>query len=164
MAKKVTFYGILSALCLVLGYVETLLPLDFIAPGIKLGLANTALLFLILKNDIKGAFAVNIVRILLSALLFSAPSTLIYSFTAGIISLSVMTLLSKISKISVIGFSVIGAVVHNITQLAVAFFMIGAGVLYYLPFLLVCAVVCGVLTAFIADILFKKLNSYIKNI
>lgn len=158
MAKKVSFYGILAALCLVLGFIEHLLPLDFIAPGIKLGLANAAVLLLVLKGDIKGAFLVNIVRILLSALLFSSPATLIYSLTAGVISLTVMALLSKLGQIGVIGFSVAGAVVHNLTQLSVAFFMIGAGVLYYLPFLLISAVICGVITAIIANIIFKKTN------
>lgn len=158
MAKKVSFYGILVALCLVLGYIEHLLPMDFIAPGIKLGLANTLTLLLVAKGDIKGAFAVNIVRILLSGLLFASPSVLIYSLTAGLLSLTVMSLLSKLKQIGIIGFSVAGAVIHNITQLAVAFFMVGAGVLYYLPFLLISAVVCGIVTAEVAKILLKNLK------
>ena len=61
MAKKVAFYGVTAAVCLVFSYVETLLPLGFIAPGIKIGLANGVALLLILKKDIKGAFLVNII-------------------------------------------------------------------------------------------------------
>ena len=90
MAKKISIYGILATLCLILGYVEHLVSLDFIAPGIKIGLANSVALLLLARGDIKGAFAVNITRILLSALLFAAPSTLIFSFSGGITSLIVM--------------------------------------------------------------------------
>ena len=68
MSKKVTLYGVLSAVCLVFSYIEILLPLTFIAPGVKIGLANGVALLLILKKDIKGALLVNIIRILLSNL------------------------------------------------------------------------------------------------
>ncbi len=156
MAKRVSFYSILAALCIVLGYVERLIPLDFIAPGIKLGLANALTLTLVVKGDIKGAFAVNIVRILLSALLFASPSVLIYSLTAGITSLTAVSLLAYIKKVGVVGISVFGAVIHNLTQLAVAYLIVGAGVLYYLPFLLVSALVCGMITALPANILLKN--------
>ncbi len=156
MAKKVTFYGIMAAVCIVLGYVETLLSFDFIAPGIKIGLSNSVALLLIAKKDVKGAFLVNIVRILLSALLFSAPSTLIYSLSGGIISIVVMSLVSKIDKLSIVGFSVLGAVSHNITQFTVALLLLGNGVWYYLPLLLIAAVISGTATGFIAGILIKK--------
>ena len=64
--RRVCLYAILSAVCLCLGYLESLVPLTFIAPGVKIGLANTVCLILAAKMDIKGAFFVNTVRILLS--------------------------------------------------------------------------------------------------
>lgn len=155
MAKKISLYGILAALCIVLSYVEQLISFDFIAPGIKLGLSNSVALLLILKGDIKGAFSVNVVRILLSGLLFSAPSTLIYSLSGGIVSLLGMSLVSKVSNVSVIGFSVLGAALHNAVQLMIAVFMLGSGVWYYTPFLLLAAVLSGALTGFIARLLSK---------
>ena len=69
-AKTVTVYGLLTATAMLFGYVEMLLPMDFIAPGIKVGVANTVCLFLVLKGKRLGAFLVNCVRILLTALLF----------------------------------------------------------------------------------------------
>ncbi len=156
MARRITLYGILTALCMVLGYIESLLPLDFIAPGIKIGLSNSVALLLVVKKDIKGAFSVNIARILLSSLLFSAPSILIYSLSGGIISIVVMSLAFKTEKLSTVGLSVSGAVSHNLTQLAVAVFMLGKGVWYYLPILLISAVISGMATGIVADILFKK--------
>lgn len=158
MAKRVCFYGIMAALCMVLGYLEHLVSFDFIAPGIKLGLANSVVLLLVARNDIKGAFLVNITRILLSALLFSAPSTLIYSLSAGLVSTAVMALARKWGKLSIIGFSVAGATVHNIIQFICAFLLLGAGVIYYLPLLLVSAVISGVIIGLLAKTVFEKIR------
>lgn len=158
MAKKISLYGILAAICITFSYIEMLIPFDFIAPGIKLGLSNGVALLLIAKNDIKGAYAVNIVRILLSSLLFSTPFTLVYSFSAGIVSLVVMSVSRRIKSISVVGFSVMGAVFHNLTQLFVAFILIGKGVLYYTPALLLSAIVCGFLTGYTAKIILNNKN------
>lgn len=161
MAKKVSLYGILTAVCIVLGYVEHLIPYDFIAPGVKIGLANTVALLLVALRDIKGAFAVNIARILLSSLLFSSPQTLMYSLPSGVISLIVMALLIKITstkKISFIGFSIIGAFTHNIIQLIIAALMLGVGVFYYSPILLLSAAVSGFLTGNTVNIILKRIK------
>ena len=158
MAKRITLYGILAALCMVLSYVEQLIPFDFLAPGIKLGMSNSIALILVLKGDIKGAFGVNIVRIILSVLLFSAPSTLIYSLPAGVVSVFGMAVLSRFGSFGAVGLSVFGAAIHNITQLLIAFLMLGKGVLYYTPFLLVSAVISGGLTGFLAELTFKRVK------
>lgn len=158
MAKKLCLYGILSAVCIVLGYVEHIVTLDFIAPGIKIGLANSVVLLLITKKDVKGAFLVNIVRILMSALLFSAPFTLFYSLPAGLISTAVMFFLEKVKSLSIIGFSIAGATVHNLTQLSCATIMLGDSVLYYAPILLISAVISGILTGVAAKSVFSKIQ------
>lgn len=92
MAKRVCLYGILTGVCIVLGYLEHFISFDFIAPGIKLGLANSVVLLLITKKDIKGAFLTNTVRILMSAVLFSSPFLLL----AALISGSLIGILVKI--------------------------------------------------------------------
>ncbi len=158
MAKRLCIYGILTATCMVLGYIEHLVTFDFIAPGIKLGLANSVVLLLVAFGDVKGAFAVNTVRIIMSALLFSSPFTLFYSLPAGMISVTVMWLLKRIKTISIIGFSIAGATVHNLTQLSVAIAFLGKGVLYYSPFLLFSAVFSGMLTGIAANLVLNKIK------
>lgn len=158
MAKKISLYGILAALCIAFSYLEMLISFDFIAPGVKLGISNTVALILIFKGDIKGAFSVNIVRILISSLLFAGPFTLLYSLSGGIISIIIMSIFSRIKSISIIGFSILGAVFHNLAQLLVAFFMLGEGVFYYMPILLISAVICGFLTGFIAKLILNYKN------
>lgn len=164
MSKKILllcFYGILSAVCIVLSYVEHLVSLDFIAPGVKLGLANSAALILIVFGDVKGAFAVNISRILLSGLLFSSPMALLFSLSGGIGSLVVMWAFSKIKGVGFYGISVMGAAVHNIAQLVCAYLLLGVGVWYYSPILLISGTVCGLLTATVSKLVYKKTNKKI---
>ena len=158
MAKKVALYGILTSLALIFGYIESLFSLSFIAPGIKLGIANSVALLLVCFKDFKGALLVNITRILLSALLFSSPFSLFFSLTAGIISVVIMKPLSGIKSVSVVGFSIAGATVHNLVQLTVASIIFGRAVWYYLPFLLVSALISGGIIGALSLIIFKRIK------
>lgn len=162
MAKRVCLYGVFTAVCLIFGYLESLVSFSFIAPGIKLGLANTVPLILAFNKDCKGAYLVNIIRIIISALLFSAPFALVFSMPAGILSVTVCCLLSKINSVSAVGVAVIGAVTHNVTQLAVAFVIFGGGVWYYLPPLLISGAVGGGVIGFICNIILKKIKTNLK--
>lgn len=162
MAKKIALYGILTSLALIFGYIESLFSLSFIAPGIKLGLANSVALLLLCFKDFKGALLVNITRILLSALLFSSPFSLVFSLTAGTLSVVIMGLFSGIKSVSVIGFSVSGAAAHNLVQLTVASLILGRAVWWYLPFLLASAVIGGGIIGALSSIIFKKLKTNLK--
>lgn len=157
MAKKVSLYGILTAFALILSYVESLYSLAFIAPGIKLGLANTVGLFLISSGDTKGGFAVNICRVILANLLFGSPFSLLFSLTAAVMSSVSMIFFRRFKCFSNAGLGVIGASVHNITQLAVAAAVTGAAkVVLYSPFLLISAAVTGMITGWFANLISKR--------
>ena len=160
--RALSLWGVLCCVALALSYLESLVSLDFIAPGMKLGLANGVALLLILKRDIKGAFFVNIARILLSVLLFSSPFTLVYSLSGGIMSLVVSSLCSNFKNLSGVGIGIISALTHNITQTAVAFALLGAGVLYYLPLLLVSGLISGGLIGILCNLILKKMKTNLK--
>ena len=162
MAKKIALYGILTSLAMIFGYIENLFSLSFIAPGVKLGLANSVALLLLCFKDFKGALLVNITRILLSALLFSSPFSLVFTLTTGTLSVVIMGLLSGIKSVSVIGFSISGAAVHNLVQLTVASLLFGRAVWWYLPFLLASAVIGGGIIGTLSSIIFKKLKTNLK--
>ncbi len=153
---KICFYGVLTAAAMLFGYIESLFPLDFIAPGIKLGLANLLPLYLILIGKKTGALAVNIIRIFLTAIIFGSPFSLIYSLSAGIISPLVMILISRIKYAGVIGISLMGSLAHNITQILVAMALIGKGVVFYLPFLIIAGLITGSLIGLVAYLLLKN--------
>lgn len=159
MAKRITLYALLTAAAIIFSYIESLLSLNFIAPGVKLGLANCAAMLLLIKGDTKGAFLVNTARILLSTLLFSVPTTLLFSLSGAVISLFGMWLLLKTRLFGPVGLCAAGGTLHNAAQIAVAIFFTGTpGLIYYLPILLICGAVCGVLTGIISF----YLNKYIK--
>ena len=138
MAKRITLYGIFTCLALIFGYIESLFSLSFIAPGIKLGLANCICLLLIVSGDIT--------RVTLSALLFSTPFAMLFSLSAGVISTLAAFALSRFKAVTAVGYGIGGAAVHNIVQITVAALIFGGGVVYYLPFMLIASLFCGGLT------------------
>ena len=156
--KKLAFYSLLTAVAIIFGYVESLVPLSFIAPGVKLGLANSVALICLMNKDYKGALFVNITRILLSALLFGSPFSLLFSICGGLFSVSVCILLSRSDSLTIIGISIAGGVIHNIVQTAVAFFILGLGVFYYLPFLIVSGIISGGIIGLIVFALLKRVK------
>ena len=129
-AKTVTVYGLLTAAAMLFGYVESLFPLDFIAPGMKVGVANAVCLLLVLRGKKAGAFEVNAVRILLNSLLFGSAISLMFSFSAGMVSLAFVCLAERVKKLGIVGISIIGSTAHNLTQLLVATITVGNGVWY----------------------------------
>lgn len=158
VAKKVSLYGFLTAAALLFGYVEYLVPLNFIAPGIKLGISNGIVLFLIIKSKYKAAILINIARILLSGFLFATPFSLIFSLTAGVISTFAMILFIRFKGFGVVGISVLGGTVHNIVQICVAYLTVGRGVVFYLPFLLISGIIAGMAVGFLVWIMLNKTN------
>ena len=161
MAKRISLYAMFTACALIFSYIEALFSLNFIAPGVKLGLANCVAMLLLLKGHTKGAFLVNVARILISCLLFSAPTTLLFSLSAGIVSLGLIWALSKLKIFSPIGLCAAGGAAHNFIQILVAIFFTGtSGVIYYLPVLVICGTFCGILTGFASLFAHKHLRRF----
>ena len=162
--KKLCLYAIFCAVCMVLSYVESLLDLSFIAPGVKIGLSNTIACVLIIYGDLKGAFAVNVSRILLSALIFGSFISLAFALSGGLASMAAMYLATKIKRFSVVGISIIGGVVHNTVQCSVGLIFTGRGVVYYLPVLLVLGIVSGAAVGIISNLVLTRIKREEKNV
>ena len=113
--KKTAFLGLCTALALILAYVEVLLPpLLSAVPGIKMGLPNIIIIFLLYRHGPVPAAAVSLTRVLLVALLFGNAMSLAYSLAGAILSLGVMALLRRLDFLSAVGVSVAGGVMHNV--------------------------------------------------
>lgn len=155
--KHLTLYAMLTAVCLIVGYLESVLSISLIAiaPGVKLGLSNAVVLTLIYNGNIKGSWAVNIARICLSALLFGSPISFLLSLSGGIASTIVASILGKSKHVSAIGASIASAVTHNIFQLVAATFIVGSGVMYYTPVLIFLGSVCGAVCGVFAQLVLK---------
>lgn len=144
MKNRVAYFGVFTALALMFSYIETMIPIQFGVPGIKLGLANIMVVIMLYKSSAREALLLSIVRIMLSGFLFGNLSSILYSIAGGVLSLGIMTLLKKQGGFSVIGVSVAGGVSHNVGQLIVAMLVVETyQVGYYFPVLLVAGVLTG---------------------
>ena len=124
MKNRVAYFGVFTALALMFSYIETMIPIQFGVPGIKLGFANIMIVIMLYKSSVKEALLLSIVRIMLSGFLFGNLSSILYSIAGGVLSLGIMTLLKKQGGFSVIGVSVAGGVSHNVGQLIVAMLVV----------------------------------------
>lgn len=94
-AWRVALLGLLTALTLILGYIESRIPVLVSVPGIKLGLSNSVILYAVFLLGWKDAALVMLTKVALSAALFGNPSVFLYSLAGGALSLAAMALCQK---------------------------------------------------------------------
>ncbi len=141
----------LIGLAMIFSYVESLIPLNFGIPGVKLGLANLVVVAGLAFLPPLQILAVLISRICLTGLLFGNVLSLAYSLAGGLLSFLVMLLLKRIKGFSMTGISIAGGVAHNVGQLLTAMVILGNVHLgWYFPPLLVAGVVAGGLIGMLA--------------
>jgi len=144
--RRLAICGVLTALALTLGYLEHLVPLPLGIYGIKLGLANLAVIVPLYLLGARYAIAINLTRVLLSSLLFGNTVSLAYSLAGAALSLAVMILAKRYAPLSAAGVSICGGVAHNIAQLCVALILLEQiRIAFYLPILLICGAITGLL-------------------
>lgn len=119
-SRTVALYGMLTALALILSYVESQVPAFFAVPGMKLGLTNIVVLLALYRLGWKSAAMVNLVRIVLVSLLFGSVMSLAYSLAGGMLSTLVMILLHRSGRFRLVTVSIVGGVCHNIGQILMA--------------------------------------------
>ena len=154
--RRLTLSALLVTVMLMLGYVESLVPTGL--PGVKLGLSNSVLLIAIVWLGIPNAFALMVVKVLLSGLLFSGVSAMIYAFAGGLLSMIVMALLYKSKAFSLIPIAMAGGAAHNIGQIAMAMLMLETPrLVYYMAILMLVGLGMGFATGTVATILLKRL-------
>lgn len=157
--KKIALCGLLITLCLMLSYVEVLISFAFVIPGMKLGLTNIVILFALYKLDTRHALLINILRVVLSALLFTNFQTMLYSVCGAFLSFIAMYICKKINFLSIISVSIVGSIFHNIGQMIVASFFLNNNVFYFLPALLLTALVTGIVIGIVAKLTIERMNN-----
>jgi heptaprenyl diphosphate synthase len=158
--KTIARFAMLTALALVLGYLESLIPIAPTIPGIKLGLGNTVLLYAVYMASPLESAMLMVCKVALSSLMFGGGfSAMLYSLAGGILSLAVMLLLVRLPKVGVIGVSACGAICHNLGQIAMASLILGVGAVWaYFPILVISGLVMGPITGAVAKSVFAALK------
>ena len=158
--KRLVLLAMLTAVAMILSYVESLLPSVGI-PGVKMGLANIAVIFALFRFGWKEAAALSLVRVVLVSLLFGSVSAMLYSLAGAVLSLAVMALLRRIDRFSTVGVSVAGGVAHNAGQILMAMLILQTKqLLGYQPVLAVSGIAGGVLTGLAAALLIRRIPEF----
>ncbi|MEZ3436063.1 MAG: Gx transporter family protein [Lachnospiraceae bacterium] len=155
---RTAFLGVFTSLALIFSYVETLIPISFGIPGVKLGLANLIIVTALYKMRLRDVYALSVARVVLSGLIFGNYITILYSLSGGLLSLSVMAALRKRDWFSVMGVSVAGGIFHNVGQLLIAMLIVETfSVSYYIPVLLAAGTATGLVIGILAGQILKRL-------
>lgn len=118
--RRLARVSLLCACALVLSYLETMIPLPVAVPGIKLGLANVAVVVALYTLDVKSAAAVALVKVFASGFLFGSPMMLVYSLGGTVLAFIGMVALAAVPGVGLVPVSMLAAVLHNVGQLGVA--------------------------------------------
>ncbi|MCD8105207.1 MAG: Gx transporter family protein [Lachnospiraceae bacterium] len=158
MKHKTAYLGMFTALAMILSYVESLLPVFYGIPGVKLGLANSMSLVILYLAGVPEAFCVSVIRVVLSGFLFGNLFSIAYSLAGALLSLAVMALMKKSGVFSIAGVSMLGGISHNIGQLVIAMLLVeNLNLLYYLPVLLLSGLVTGLVIGILSSEIRKRL-------
>ncbi len=157
-SKRVARFALLTALALILSYLESLVPVSGAVPGMKLGLTNLAVVFALYRLGVREAGLLSLLRAVLASALFGTAYSLAYSLTGAALSFLVMAALKRSEKFSLLGVSVAGGVCHNVAQVLVAMALLGTGkLLWYLPLLLFSGVIAGAAIGALGAVIAKRI-------
>lgn len=154
--KKIINFSMLLAISVVLGIIDSFIPILFV--GFKLGLANIIVLYVLYKYGFKSAIFISILRVLLVSMLRTGlfSITFYFSITGAILSIIMMSLF-KLTKLSVIGVSVIGSISHIIGQVIIASILLNtSSVFTLLPLLIIFSCITGVIIGIISMEIINK--------
>lgn len=145
------YIALLTAISLVLFLVEGLIPLPFIAPGAKLGLANIVTVFVLYTLGVRACLSILLLRTLLASFFGGGPTIFLYSCAGGFLSIAAMSTLKRTTRFSMLGVSAAGGFFHHLGQLIMAAFATDTLAIFrYLPILGPCGLITGLIIGYLA--------------
>lgn len=158
-ARKIATLGLFISLGMIIGYLESLIPMPVPFPGFKLGLANVVTLVALYREGGKSAAIISIMRVVLLGIMFQTFSMMVYGLFGCVFSLTGMILLHRTDRFSINGISVAGGVLHNLGQITAAWLYLGQAAIFgYFPVLMVVGSVAGFVTGALAKLLIQRLD------
>ena len=157
--KKLAFMALSVTLAMIMSFVESQIPTLIAVPGVKVGLANIVVVFILYKLGWKEAAAISLIRVFLVGLLFGSGVSMLYGLAGAAVSLGGMVLLRKAKVFSSVTVSVCGGVLHNLAQVGMACILMGTTALkYYIPVLLFSGICSGIVIGLLAAIMVRKVK------
>ena len=163
MKNKIAYWGVFLALALVCSYVESLIPISFGIPGVKLGLTNIVVILMLYTIGARDAILISVLRIILAGFMFGNAFSIIYSLAGGILSFVVMLLLKNTGKLKILSISTAGGISHNVGQLIVAALVVeNYNILFYVPVLIIAGIITGFLIGLLAGEIVLRIGNRFK--
>lgn len=162
-AETVAIVGVMAAFAAILSYVEAIISFSIWIPGVKIGLANIAIVVVLHLYGAKEALAVNVVRIIVVGLLFGNMFSIFFSLAGALTSFITMVLVKKTDWFTILGVSVTGGVAHNLGQMIVASIVVDTySVLYYMPALMIAGIITGIVIGIVGNLIVKYMEIILK--
>lgn len=158
--KKICTCSFLIAIAILFQLIEASIPLPFVVPGIKLGLANCVAVIVLYLYDGKTMFIVNMMRVILASLIRGSifQISFLLSLSGALFSVFMMIVIKKITSCSVYGVSMGGSAAHVIAQVIVIMILYEQWrMISILPILLICAIPTGFGVAVIAKSVLRQI-------
>lgn len=149
--KRICFMGLLFATAVVLSYLEGIVTVPGLPPGVKLGLSNIVTMYCVFFLGAPSAYTLAALKSL-SVFLMRGPTGALLSLLGGGVSVTVMLLLTRLFKgsLSYMLISIFGAIGHNMGQLLGSSLLTGTALtLYYFPILILSGIGMGVVTGLV---------------
>ena len=163
MTKKLAQYALLTALALILSFVESQIPAFFAVPGMKLGLTNLVVLIALYLMGDGAALGINLLRILLVSILFGNGVSFWYSLAGGLLSGLTMILLKHTNRFSMTAVSVTGGVMHNVGQILAAMLLLQTrAIAWYLVILWFSGIAAGAVIGLLGGVVSVRLRKALK--
>lgn len=159
-AEKLTNFALFISISIILAIFEMFIPINFILPGVKLGLGNLLLVILIDYYSYKELLVFQVIKISITSFILGLFSLYMFSLSGGLLAVTVMFLMRKVfkDKITIYTLSISGAVAHNIGQIIFAIFSLKSPELInYIPFI----TIFGSITGFILGMIIEKIRPLI---
>ncbi len=161
--QKYVYIALLVAQGVIIGLIERMIPFPFaFAPGAKLGLANLITIVALFTMSFRDSFMLLWMRLILTTLLGGTLSTFLYSAGGAILSYFGMLAIKQLGpkRVSLIGISAAGGVLHNVGQLLIASLIAQSWtVLLYLPILSFIGILAGIAIGIAANYLFEHVST-----
>ena len=161
MTKKISLLAMLLSLSMVFSYFEARFPIITWIPGAKLGLANIVVMVALYEIGTKEAWCLSVLRVILTGFLFGNFFAVLFSLAGAFLSLGIMTVLKRFTKLSMLFVSVAGGVFHNLGQIIVAGIVLeNQNVWYYFPMLFFTGILAGAIIGILGSSICKKVLLY----
>lgn len=147
IAGKISLMGLLFALAMAFSYLESMIVIPGLLPGIRLGLSNLVTMYCLFFLGKTYGYTMAVMKSVFVSLTRGMIAGAL-SLCGGLFSVSAILLVDYLSRhtLHYMTLSVIGAVFHNIGQMILARYLTNVFLYYYIPVLLIAGLLVGILT------------------